>query len=185
MEPDRRRLALRYFVRQNVAPYPLTSVDLQGDRWGVRVWRADRWISGLECRFTLKDIGVARPDLWASDDPSALVPGETETGNANLQAFLVGGCLENGEPRRYEDLRRLNDGLRKRGRDALLVYLCQNRVPSWPPGQFATSPRELSDLLLLDVEASVYERASRIEEAISAAQASSGAPACTSSRHGR
>ena len=26
------------------------------------------------------------------------------------------GCLENGEPRRYEDLRRLNDGLRERGR---------------------------------------------------------------------
>ena len=55
----------------------VTSVDLQDDRWGVRAWHADRWIGALECRFTVKDIAAARPDLWASDDPSAVVPGET------------------------------------------------------------------------------------------------------------
>jgi hypothetical protein len=170
IESDSRNLALRYYVAQDVPSYSVTSVDLEDDRWGVRIWLADRWISALECRFAVKKISVARPDLWASDDPSALVSGESQTGNANLLAFLVAGCLENGEPRRDDDLRRLNDGLRKRGRDALLAYLCQNRVPSWPPGQFATSPRELSDLLLLDVEVGVYERASRIEEAITAAK---------------
>jgi hypothetical protein len=169
IEPESRKLALGYYVAQDVPSYSVTSVDLEDDRWGVRIWLADRWISALECCFAVKKISVARPDLWASDDPGALVSGESQTGNANLLAFLVAGCLENSEPRRDDALRRLNDGLRKRGRDALLAYLCQNRVPSWPPGQFATSPRELSDLLLLDVEVGVCERASRIEEAITAA----------------
>ena len=50
-------------------------------------------------------------------------------------------------------------------------------MPSEPrarcPGsraQFATVPRDLSDLLLLDVEAGICERASRIDEAITAVQ---------------
>ena len=49
-------------------------------------------------------------------------------------------------PRRYEDLKRLNDCLRERGRDALLAYLCaKNRVPL-PWGGFAQSPNDLSNL---------------------------------------
>ena len=80
------------------------------------------------------------------------------------------GCIENDTPRRYEDLKRLNDCLRERGRDALLAYLCaMNRVPL-PWGGFAQSPNDLSNLLLIDVEAGVCERASRIEEAITAVQ---------------
>ena len=120
-----------------------------------------------------RDIGAARPDLWASDDPAALVAGETETGNANLTTFVANGCIENGEPRRYDDLRRLNDGLRQRGRDALLAWLCaMNRVAlPWAPGQFAKAPRDVSDLLLLDVETGLCERASSIEQAISSVQA--------------
>ena len=86
----------------------------------------------------------ARPDLWASDNPSALVFGQTETGNANLLGFLCDGCFENGEPRRYEDVERLNDGLRERGREALISYLCG------PHGIVHTS-KELSEILLLDV----------------------------------
>ena len=124
-------------------------------------------------RFAAKDIAAARPDLWASDDPAALVAGETETGNANLSAFVGDGCLENGEPRRYDDLRRLNDGLRERGRDALVAYLCAHEPRGAALGARASSPkspRDLSDLLLLDVEAGICERASRIEEAISAVQ---------------
>ena len=47
----------------------------------------------------------------------------------------------------------------------------QDRVAlPWRPGQFATTPGDLSDLLLLDVEAGLREQASRIEEAITAAQ---------------
>ena len=119
----------------------MTSADLEDDRWTLRAWHADRWLRALQCCFAAKDITAARPDLWASDDPSAALPGETETGNANLLAFVCDGCLENGEPRRYEDLKRLNDGLRERGRDALVAYLCHmNRVAlPWQPGQFATA----------------------------------------------
>ena len=42
-----------------------------------------------------------------------------------------------------------------------------NRVAlPWAPGKFAQEARDLSDLLLLDVEAGLCEKASRIEEAI-------------------
>ena len=165
-------LDLRYFQGQNVPAYAVSSVDLEDDRWGLRAWHADQWLRALQCFFAAKDIRVARPDLWAADDPSAIVTGEAQTGNANLSTFLYAGCLENGEPRRYQDVKRLNDGLRERGRDALVAFLChQNRVPlPFLPGKFATVARDLSDLLLLDVEAGIRERASRIDEAITAAQ---------------
>ena len=38
------------------------------------------------------------------------------------------------------------------------------------PRQFAAAPQDLGDLLLLDVETGVCEKASRIEEAVSAVQ---------------
>lgn len=165
-------LDLRYYQGQNVNVYSVTTSDLKDDRWTTRAWHADRWLRALQCFFACKEISVARPDLWASDDPSAKVTGESESGNANLSAFLCDGCFENRDPRRYEEVKRLNDGLRKRGRDALVSYLCHmNRVPlPWLPGQFAEVPGDLSDLLLLDVEVGVCEKVTRIEEAISAAQ---------------
>jgi hypothetical protein len=173
VEPKCRPLGLHYYVAQNTPVYAITATDLEDERWGIRVWHAEHWIGAIECRFAVKDVGAARPDLWASDDPSAPVAGETAAGNANLSAFIGDGCLENGVPRRYDDLRRLNDGLRVRGREALVAWLCAaNRVAlPWAPGQFAKSPRDLGDLLLLDVEAGICGRASRIEEAISAVQA--------------
>ncbi len=166
------QLDLRYFQGQNSPVYEVTSADLADERWMLRAWHADRWLRAAQARFAARDIEVARPDLWASDDPSAELPGETQTGNANLLAFVTDGCLENGAPLRYDDLRRLNDGLRDRGRRALIAYLCHmNRVElPWQPGQFATAPGDLSDLLLLDVEAGLREKASRIEEAITAVQ---------------
>lgn len=165
-------LDLHYFQDQNSPIYAVTSADLEDERWVLRAWHADQWIRALLLCFHAKDITKARPDLWASDDPSAGVPGEAETGNQNLSAFLCDGCFDNGDPRRYDDVRRLNDGLRERGRKALLDYLCRmNRVAlPWLPGRFATVPRELSDLLLLDVETGICERTSRIEEAITAVQ---------------
>jgi hypothetical protein len=124
-------------------------------------------------RFHAKDIAKARPDLWASDDPSAPVPasGVTETGNANLLAFLDDGCLD-AHPRRYGIVKRLNDGLRERGRNALVSYLCSaNRVAlPWSASTYASKAADLSDLLLLDVETRICETASRIEEAITAVQ---------------
>ena len=96
--PLERSLELRFFQDQYSPIYTVTSTDLEDERWLTRVWRADRWLDGLRHRFHAKDISKARPDLWASTDPSAPVPasGVSQTGNANLLAFLVDGCIECG-----------------------------------------------------------------------------------------
>jgi hypothetical protein len=156
-------LDLRFFQDQTAPVYAVTTTDFEDDRWTVRSWHADLWLRRLWEHFTVKDITEARPDLWASDDPSALVPGAPETGNANLLRFLCDGCFDHGAPRRYDDVRHLNDGLRERGRDALICYLCG-------PAGIAKSPSELSEILLLDVLAGRCEKASRVEEAISTVQ---------------
>ena len=155
---------LRYFQGQAAPVYEVPATDLEDDRWLVRAWHADLWIRALLRAFAARDITRARPDLWASDDPSALVTGEAETGNANLSQFLVDGCIETGQPRRYEDLKRLTDGLRERGRRALIAHLCG-------PVGIVHRPKELSDILLIDVEAGLLESASRIDDATSAVQA--------------
>jgi hypothetical protein len=172
-EPKYWELDLRYYQDQTSVIYSVKDADLQDDRWLVRVWHADRWVRCLMDRFHPKDISKARPDLWASDDPSAAVPasGVAETGNANLLAFLKDGCLDE-YPRRYGNIKRLNDGLRERGRKALVSFLCSaNRVLlPWSTATYASKPADLSDLLLLDVETGVCENASRIEDAITAVQ---------------
>ena len=166
-------LDLRFYQDQASAIYTVADKDLQDDRWLVRVWHADRWVRCLMDRFHAKDISKARPDLWASDDPSAPVPasGVKQTGNALLLAFVNDACFTE-HPRRYGDVKRLNDGLRERGRKALVSYLCNaSRVPlPWSASTFATKPGDLSELLLLDVDTGVCEKASRIEEAITAVQ---------------
>jgi hypothetical protein len=161
------RLVLQYYQ-----DYPVESEDLEDDRWAGRVWQSEKWIRALLKRFYPQDIRQARPDLWASDDPSAAENafGSIDIGNNNLAQFYRDGCIENGEPRRYEEIKRLNDVLRLRGRAALAAYLTHmNRVPL-PWGGFATTAKDLSELLLIDVEAGLCQKASRIEEAISAVQ---------------
>jgi hypothetical protein len=172
-EPSYWNLDLNYYQDQNTAIYSVKDMDLQDDRWLVRVWRSDRWIRCMMDCFHSTDISKARPDLWASDDPSVPVPasGVTQTGNANLLAFANNACF-NEQPRRYSVIKRLNDGLRERGRKALVSYLCSsNRVQlPWSATAFATRPADLSDLLLLDVETGVCEKSSRVEQAITAVQ---------------
>ncbi len=172
-KPEYWNLDLRYYQDQASAIYTVSDNDLEDDRWLVRVWHADRWVRRVMDRFHSQDISKARPDLWASDDPSAAVPlsGVSQTGNANLLAFVNDACF-NEHPRRYGDVKRLNDGLRQRGRHALVSYLCNSsRVPlPWSASTYATKPGDLSDLLLLDVETGVCEKASRIQEAITAVQ---------------
>ncbi|MFI5915061.1 neuraminidase-like domain-containing protein [Dactylosporangium sp. NPDC051541] len=171
---DSRRWALdlRYAQDQNAPVYLVTADDLADDRWTLRAWHAEHWLRAMQRHSSVADIRVARPDLWAATEPAATLPGETGTGNANLVLFVAAGCLPAGAPRRYRDLRRINDELRDRGRRALLAYLCaEDRVPlPWRPGQFAAAPGDLSDLLLLDVDVMPGRTASRIEEAITATQ---------------
>jgi hypothetical protein len=154
-------LDLRFFQGQSSPVYHVSSSDLADDRWTIRAWRADLWLRRLWCHFAAKEMSFARPDLWVSDDPSSALPGELP-GNANLLRFVHDGCIDNKEPRRYDDIRRLDDGLRDRGRAALIAYLCR-------PGGMA-SAKELSEVLLLDVLSGRCEKASRIEEAIRAVQ---------------
>jgi len=163
---------LRYFVDQWIPPYSVTSSDLTSDPWVVRVWHSDRLARIILQGSSDEGAALARPDLWASDDPSAIVDAQTVTGNANLSKFLCDRCFNFDHPRRYEEIRKLSDGLRERGRRALICYLCaNNRVAlPWTTGQYAQFARDLSDLLLLDVEAGICEKASRIEEAITAVQ---------------
>jgi hypothetical protein len=153
------------------------SGELADERWAVRVWHAETWLRRLRRHFTPADITLARPALWAADDPSAEVDAPpvvspARSGNADLTKFVQDGYLERGEPRRYENLRQLDDGLRERARNALLAYLCgMDRVPlPWAAGRFATEPRDLSDLLLQDVRCGFAQQATRVEDAITAVQ---------------
>lgn len=150
-------IALHYYLDHQVS-----SADLEDERWAIRVWMTERWLRNLYDRFFWQDIREARPDLWAANDP------EANQGNENLTQFVRDGLIENGEPRRYEEIKRLNDGLRLRARQALLAYLCAMNRVSLPWGGHAHEPKDLSDLLLLDVETGLCETASRIEEAIGA-----------------
>ncbi|ADD41588.1 neuraminidase-like domain-containing protein [Stackebrandtia nassauensis] len=159
------RLLLRYYEG-----YQVSSEDLEDERWAVRVWHAENWVRAVREHFLVKDIRDARPDLWAGNDPGALEAGETVTGNQNLTTFVHDGCFHNGQPIRFADVKRLNDGLRERARAALLAYLCGMDRVSLPWGGFARVPRDLSELLLIDVEAGLCEKASRIEEAVTAVQ---------------
>lgn len=161
-------LVLHYYQGYNI-----TSSDLEDERWAVRIWKVEKLIRDILLCFMPKMIGEARPHLWASDDPNIIlpdlvVPGKVQSGNGNLTKFYRDGCIENGEPRRYEDIKSLNDGLRDRARISLLAYLCgMNRVTlPWDPSSHASTPRDLMDLLLQDVEAGICQSASRIEDGI-------------------
>jgi hypothetical protein len=138
----------------------LTAQNLLDERWPIRAWKAEYTAKAAECR----------PDWWAHDDPAAGAP----SGNDNLTQFVGDALVETGDPRRYRDLQGLDDGLRERARRALIAYLCaMNRVqlPGGPPAVYARTPKDLSDLLLIDVRAGTGERASRIDEAVTAVQA--------------
>jgi hypothetical protein len=171
-DPKFSELDLRYFQDQSSPIYSLTDTDLEDDRWLLRLWHAEEWIRRMERDFHLVDLAKARPDLWASDDPGGVVSGESQTGNANLLQLVNESCFDR-EPRRYLDVKRLNQGLRIRGRDALIAYLCVNDrvlLPWYTTATYAASAIDLSDLLLLDVGSTERERASRIDEAIAAVQ---------------
>lgn len=157
-------LVLAYFdATEADLAYEVTSEDLEDDRWAVRVWTAETWVRQLRQRFYPRDITSAQPYLWASDGPAL-------EGNANLTQFYRDGCIENSDPRRYKEIKQLNDALRERGRRALIAWLTRMNRVALPWGGFAQSAKDLSDLLLQDVDAGLCQRASRIEDAILALQ---------------
>ncbi|GII82660.1 hypothetical protein Ssi03_06500 [Sphaerisporangium siamense] len=166
VSPARTPLVLRY--RTDGGGIEITSDDLVDERWPVRVWHADLLLRKILRRFLVADIRAARPDLWADADPGA--PPDQTSGNANLTRFVADGLIENGRPRRYADLAALSDGLRARGRAALLAHLTRLDRVTLPTGEAARRPEELAGLLLIDVEAGPRERATRVEEAIGAVQ---------------
>jgi hypothetical protein len=147
------------------APYKIQTGDLESEAWTIRAWQAEKWLRELQHRFYPRWIGDAQPALWASDKPDA-------PAIKNLTDFVQNGSFENGDPRRYEDIRRLDDGLRERARMALIAYLCGMDRTALPfaAGHFAEHARDLSDLLLQDVQSGICERASRIDAAVSAVQ---------------
>ncbi len=157
-------LVTRYFDSTQ-APlfYSVTSDDLVDDRWAIRIWRADRWVRTMRQKFLARDIREAQPYLWASDGPEI-------DGLDNLTKFYRDGCISNGKPRRYREVKRLNDGLRERGRAALLAYLTRMERVALPWGGFVTAAHELSELLLVDVEVGLCQKAARVEEATTAVQ---------------
>ncbi|WP_260955701.1 Tc toxin subunit A-related protein [Pseudomonas citri] len=140
-------------------------VKLLDDRWAIRVWHAASWVRRLLKAFVPLDLAQAQPDLWAASAAPAMA-----TGNANLTKFYRDGMIERGSPLRYADIEHLNNLLRERGRTALVAYLStMNRVPlPFVPGTFANSAKDLSTLLLIDVEAGICQKLSRTEEAVTA-----------------
>ena len=163
-------LLLSYFDAVAPGIRQIESPDLEDDRWAVRVWHGEEWIRGVLREFQPADITAARPFLWVADDPGTTLAGQPQSGNANLSAFVADGLFENGLPRRYEELQEINNGLRRRARDALVTFLCATDRVALPWGGHAQTPGDLSDLLLIDVEAGACERASRIEETTTAVQ---------------
>ncbi|KAM7219247.1 hypothetical protein V8F06_005416 [Rhypophila decipiens] len=151
----------------------ITGTQLQDERCAVRVSKAVCWLNQVEAAFYAKHFDLLSPALAASGNPSAPVGGGP-SGNASLIDFILQAV--NTEPKQLERLRHVVDGLRERGRHALIAYLCANgRVPlnfSSSPGTDSTASKaqDLSDLLLQDVEVGIRERASRIEDAIQAVQ---------------
>lgn len=160
-------LVLRYYKA-----FEVSSEDLKDERWAVRVWQSEKWIRSLQKHFYPKNIREARPDLWSSDNPAFLenIFNKEDSGNLNLTRFYREGCIENGDPRRYKEIKLLNDGLRERGRAALVAYLTHMDRVSLPWGGFATEVKHLSELLMMDVEVNICKKASRIEEAINSVQ---------------
>ncbi len=147
----------------------LTAEHLRDERWPIRAWKAQRCLADALVHAYTTEITEARPDRWVAENPSLGTP----SGNDDLTKFVGDVLLEMGEPRRYRDLREIDDGLRERARRPLLAYLCtldRVKLPG-PPTAFAHHPRDLTDLLLIDVQAGLRERASRIDDAVTAVQA--------------
>ncbi|KAK3192711.1 hypothetical protein K4F52_001065 [Lecanicillium sp. MT-2017a] len=159
-------LALEYFEQPSSLFRIADSenIDKLGDeRWVTRAWHAGRWLRRLQQHFytATAELELCRPALWATyPDPDVVVIDDI-SGNVNLLRFVQRSCLgESNVVARHAEVVKLNDGLRLRARQAMLEYLLSQ-------GFQAT---DLSDTLLIDVEAGISDATTRIAESVSAAQ---------------
>jgi hypothetical protein len=168
IDSDLAPLVLTYFA---TPMYQVAPTDLLDERWTIRLWHGGHWIREVQQAFYTRILDGAQPALWASDDPG--LPIGTATGNQNLTHFVQHSLIsKKSVPPRFRELESLNNGLRERARHALFAYLCNmNRVslPTTSTSTYATSPADLSDLLLQDVETGLSEHTSRIDDGIHAA----------------
>ncbi|KAH7418801.1 hypothetical protein BKA64DRAFT_564424 [Cadophora sp. MPI-SDFR-AT-0126] len=141
--------------------FDLSTADLISEPWAIRAWHAGLWLHHLKKRFFSQSLEKAQPWLWSSADPNILIG--KEPGNQNLSSFFQESFSSQGN---YDDIQKINDGLRLRARAAMLTYLCDKDRVALPfqKDGFAQSSLDLTDLLLLDVEVRVHERTTRIED---------------------
>ena len=153
--------------------YEARAADLLDERWATRVSKTVLWLQDVKNDFFAEKYEFLSPALSASDHPNQEIDGKS--GNETLVEFAITACQS--DHNLVKVLQCVNDGLRERGRMALLAYLCgMHRVAlnyaasNTTESVFATSPQDLSDLLLQDVQVGILQRASRIEDAIQAVQ---------------
>ncbi|KAL3442233.1 hypothetical protein BJX65DRAFT_226796 [Aspergillus insuetus] len=169
-------LVLTYYTESN-GGRRLEAGDLLDERWAFRVWQAGTWLHHVRKSFYTCLIETALPYQWASNDPGVPVAGMTASGNSNLVSFvsasLHGSHGKMEVPNGFADLTALNNGLRLRARSVLLDYLTRNRrvaLDVLSTGEYATSSTDLSGLLLVDVDCSIQETVTRIENLLVAVQ---------------
>jgi hypothetical protein len=143
--------------------FDLSTADLICEPWAIRAWHSGSWLHHLKKRFLSQSLAEAQPWLWSSENPNILI--EKESGNHNLSRFFQESFSSQGN---YDDIQKVNDGLRLRARAAMLTYLCDKDrvVLPFENNTFAQSPLDLTNLLLLNVEVRVHERTTRIEDTV-------------------
>ena len=165
-------LSLESLVSKYFNCYAITQEDLEDECWAIRVWNAKQWIEKLQRHFFTRSLQAARFDLWAADESVLLIDSNISpavSGNQNLTHFVQTSCILDSTLPRIDEIRILNDGLRERARTALISYLCaMKRVTIGD--SFATTPQELSSLLLQDVQVGLNKESSRIDDAIASVQ---------------
>ncbi|WYZ35517.1 hypothetical protein EsH8_X_000164 [Colletotrichum jinshuiense] len=135
---------------------------LTDERWTTRVWMAGRYFDRLRKCFyaTIAELTYTRPALWVSS-PDGNLGVDGTSGNANLTRFVQrSGLAESDAPPRLSLVVELNNHLRTRARNALLAYLDYKGY----------TKSELTNRLLLDVEAGIDETITRVDDAIAAVQ---------------
>ena len=152
---------------------PVSSADLEDERWTLRAWHADRWLRAHAAllrrqghrRGAAGPVGVRRSQRGA--------PGR----NRNRQRQPARRSWATAAWRTASRAATRTSGASTTGCASAAAARWSPTCATWTasrcpggPDSSPPAPGDLSDLLLLDVEAGLREKASRIEEAITAVQ---------------